>query len=154
MIETAKKTIGGYSFELSQLPAFTALPAFQRFLAVAGPMLPTLATVYKTMKGKRLTELGDEDAQKLIDAVTNNLPAALVRANPEEVLDLAKVLLEPCLVKVGKKLQRFNDVGDALLVGQLPVLLQLIGWAVTVHFGSFFPARGLVATEAPEKPAA
>jgi hypothetical protein len=146
-----KKTIGEFTFELSELPAFTALTAFQRFLAIAGPLLPTLATAFKLSKGKTAAgELTEEDRGKLIAVIADTLPGALAHAKPDEVLELAKVLLEPCMVQPkGGKLVRFLDVGDELLRGRLPILLQLMAWAVGVHFGSFFAALGASALAAP-----
>lgn len=154
MIQTKRKTIAEFTFELSELPAFTALTAFQRFLAIAGPLLPTLAQAFKIAKGRDLSNpnsgMSEEDRGKLIAVISETLPGALARASPGEVLELAKVLLEPCMVQPkGGKLVRFLEVGDELLRGRLPVLLQLMVWSVGVHFGSFFGALGASALAAP-----
>lgn len=148
MIKTERKTIGEFTFELEQLPAFTALPAFHRFLAIAGPGFPMLAQAFKAMKGEG-AEVAADGRAKMLDIIGAGLPDVLMRAKPDEVLELSKVLLETCLVQPkGGKLTRFLDVGDELLRGRLPVLLQLIGWAVRVHFGSFFDVLGAGALKA------
>lgn len=150
-LQTKKKVIDEFTFELTELPAFTALTAFQRFLAIAGPLLPTLANTFKLMKGRTEAEMNDEARAKLLDVLAESLPKALSFSKPGELEELSKVLLEPCLVQPkGGKMVRFLEVGDELLRGRLPVLMQLIAWAVGVHFGSFFAGLGASAP-APEE---
>jgi hypothetical protein len=141
------------TFKLGQLPAWTAFEAFHRFLAIAGPVLPALAGAFGAVKGKKPGEPLSEDAKaKLLEALAEGLPVALMKCAPGELRALAQQLLGPCIVTTpdGKNAELL-EVMDNLLVGKLPLLLQLLGWAVQVHFGSFLAGLGsLGAPAAPE----
>lgn len=148
-VQVKRKVIAEFSFELTELPGFAALTAFQRFLAIAGPLLPTLASAFKLMKGQTGTEMTAESRGKLLETIADTLPKALAGSKPGELEELSKVLLQDCLVQPkGGKMVRFLEVADELMRGRLPVLLQLIAWAVGVHFGSFFAELGALAPAA------
>lgn len=144
-LETQTKKIGGLSFRLSQLPAWTAFTAFHRFLAIAGPVLPALSTVFKSMSSKKPGEpLSAEAKQQVLEAIAVGLPEALMRCKPDELRELSETLLKPCVVIMGDgKSAQLPDVIDSVLTGRLPVLVQLVGWAVMVHFGSFISDLGM-----------
>lgn len=155
MIEVSKKNIGGLSLELSQLPAFSALPAFHRFLAYIGPAVPALAVTLKQLKGKKLAALTPEVAVPLLAGLLEALPSVLVKSPPEETVELAKLLLAPCIVVMGDgRRARLLEVADEVLTGKLKAMLEIIGWAVQVHFGGFFDELGAAAARAPVPPAA
>jgi hypothetical protein len=61
-------------------------------------------------------------------------------------------MLEPCVV-LGKERVSFNEVGDELLRGKLGTYLQLLAWAVGVHFGSFFSELGAMTAPSAAAPA-
>jgi hypothetical protein len=140
-IEVQTKKIGGLTFKLSQLPAWTAFRAFHRFLSIVGPVFPALAAAFRAVRGKTPGEpLSDDAKAKLLDGLASGLPEALMRCKPEELEALAKELLAPCIITMptGKSAELL-DVLDEVLSGKLPVLIQLLGWAVKVHFGDFLP---------------
>jgi hypothetical protein len=147
-VQTHKKTLGGLDFELTELPAFEGLDAFQRFLGIISPSLPALSKGFSAFRSKKPGEaLSPEARAALIDAIAVALPEVLMRCRPGELSELSRIVLGPCLVQTKgpkKQLAKLLDIVDELLRGKLDVLLQLLVWGVQVQFRSFSSLLGSV----------
>lgn len=122
-----EKRIQGLDFQLSMLPARSALEQFHKTVRICGPGLPELLRQIAKPGGVRDTM-----------AVGGAVFAALARAETPDVMDLQKVLLEPCRVKQDGKWVQLSDVYDVVLQGKIWGQLNLLLWAVQLNFADFF----------------
>lgn len=156
-VQIQTKTIGGMKFSLAQMSGWENFEAFQRFMSIAGPLLPAIGTAFRLAMGKKTApakadgsdgeeaatkDLSAEEKSEMLEAITRGLPDALRGCTPKQMRELAEMMLASCTVGIGGKKVRLLDVFDSEMTGKLNVVLGLLGWAVLVHFGSFLPSLG------------
>lgn len=139
-----EKRIQGLDFQLSMLPARSALEQFHRTVRICGPGLPELL--------RTLAKPGGVKADLM--AVGGAVFLALARAETADVMDLQKVLLEPCRVKQDGKWAQLSDVYDVVMQGKIWGQLNLLLWAVQLNFADFFDELKSAAATAPVAAAA
>lgn len=147
-IETKEKTIGDYTYRVSQLPASKARKLLIRLFRVAGP---SLGKVLESLEGKDGTmqvaalkgDKGgiDVDLSKISDAL------ALLATNvfEEDFEYVVATLLREDRVEYmpeGKWMPLNMQLADLHFAGKLDQLFKLIAFALEVNYAGFFAGTG------------
>lgn len=146
MLSSQTRTIGEFTFTVSQLPAMKATKLFYRLSAVAVPVLGRAA------QGLELDSLdmskGAANANVNISSLLKNAgDAAQLFFEKMSEADFEKTVRElletATFSKDGSEGTRLMPQFDVVLAGEVGVILQLVAFALEVNFKDFLP--GLVA---------
>lgn len=133
MIESKTKSIDGFSYTVTPLPAMSQMKLLTRLLKSAGPSIGQLGAALKGIGSA--ADLKKLDVERLVPAI-GALFSALEDA---EVEHLTRALLESALVDNKGLWPLFNNHFQ----GKMLSLFKLIGFALEVNYGDF--SGGLVA---------
>ena len=145
-IETKEKTIGDYTYRVSQLPASKARKLLMRLFKVAGPSLGKVLESLESKDGKIELQGGpDVDLAKISDAL------ALLATNvfEEDFEYVVETLLRDNRIEYmpdGKFIPLNMELADLHFAGKIDQLFKLIGFALEVNFSSFFAGSGGIAS--------
>jgi hypothetical protein len=124
MIEPHRRTIDGFDFELTPLPAWASLETFPRITKFLSPVVDGLGDV----GGDRTMAL--KGVAKAIQGLSSS--------NPAELKALTQKLLESCLITYEGKQVRLLTIFDIAMQARLLTVFKVLAWAVEVNYQDFF----------------
>lgn len=118
------RQIDGYTFELSPLPAWSALELSASIMKVGAPLIAAAAA---SGKNAALEQLGPA------------LTQALTALPPPELVALSKRLLAPCVVTLpsGQRAELLR-IMDLEFQGKTLTVFKVLGFALEVNYRDFF----------------
>lgn len=140
-LEAKEKEIGGLTFEVTQLPYFAAQRLFVRLIKLLGPGLLGLAQIAGSGGGKAaVVALGNADVGQLVPM----LSSLFEKLDPSDMEDLTRKILETTRVRYQDKWVMLVKAMDTIIGGDFWTGMAVQAFALSVHFGNFSGARGVL----------
>ena len=141
MLKHETKTIGGNTYEVSQLPYSIGHKVLLRLMKAVGPSLSQLFANAPELKGKKVSELDLKELAPSAAAVSQRLAEDL---NEEDFQYVTDTLAEySWLVRDGKKLPLLQE-REFLFAGNYLEMFKWLAFALRVNFLGFTNGRDVL----------
>jgi hypothetical protein len=137
VLKTQERTIDGMRFTVGQLPAMRAMKLLNRITRIAAPAVARAAAALKS---------GQDLASMDLGSLGGAVESLFLKLPDDELEGITRELFSTVLYhnEANGQAAPLMEVFDAVMMGRMPTVLKLLGFAFEVNYGNFFDAlRGL-----------